>query len=204
MVLDKYPSLLGKNAYTKGRRIKVDKIIDNRVAGDLLYNADHVGSGFVIRNNQVGFTRSRGILIKGHDGVIEGNAISNCAMQGILVAPEVNWMGGGFPSNIQIKNNTITDCMFEKSTWGMPPGALSVFCANGRGEVSPAGAFSQITIRENEIHDCPMPCVVYTSVDGITFKDNNIVPNPEIIREHGKAYGPDYTLPVWEKNNVIE
>ena len=33
--------------------------------GDVVFNADAVGSGFLVKDNEVGHVRSRGILIKG-------------------------------------------------------------------------------------------------------------------------------------------
>ncbi len=91
--------------------------------GDVIYNESHTGKGFVIRNNKVGYNRSRGILIKSAHGVVHDNEIAGTAMNGILVAPEIHWMGGGFANNVEIKYNQLFECMFEKTNQSMPPGA---------------------------------------------------------------------------------
>jgi hypothetical protein len=203
-VFEKYPALLSKNSYTKGFILQLNNILDTVAVGDLIYNAEHVGSGFVFRNNKVGNNRSRGLLIKGSNGLIENNEISNCAMQGILVSPEVNWMGGGYSDNILIKNNTIKECMYERTNTAMPPGALSVFCSTGNDKVALAGAFSNISIQENTVVDCPYPSIVYTSIKGVLYGENTVVLNSDIKREHGKKFGASFTTPVWQINNIAD
>ena len=201
-VLSKYPNLLSKESYTKGLCINVNNFPANINKGDIVYNANRVGSGFIIRNNRVGNNRSRGLLIKSKNGLIESNEISNCAMNGILVSPEINWMGGGYADHIEIKNNTISGCMYERSNAAMPPGALSVFCETGDRKVALTGAFSEINIHDNTIKDCPYPSVVYTSINGVTYERNEIIKNINIERTHGQIFGVSFTTPVWEINNI--
>src|SRR5690606_30662236 len=85
------PGLLSKDGYKTGILLRVETLAKDIKQGDILYNEDYIGKGFVIRNNKTGNTRSRGILIKGSQGVVLNNEISNCAMNGILVAPEIQW-----------------------------------------------------------------------------------------------------------------
>lgn len=199
-IVELYPALLSKTAYRKGFRLKVKDLPFEIQTGDVLFNADAVGSGFVIRDNEVGDVRSRGILIKGVDGIVASNHIQGCAMSGILVSPEIQWMGGGFSSNVRIENNVIEECMFERSNTRLAPGALSLFYVNGAGNIPEAGSLLNITLRGNRVVDCPYPAIVCTSVDGLTY-GNNEVSNPSgIVRSHGAYYGADSQLPVWKTN----
>lgn len=202
LIQAKYPTLLSKDKYTRGVRITVAAIPDSMGIGDVIYNEDATGSGFVIRNNKVGFNRSRGILIKSKNGLVENNEISGCAMNGILVAPEIHWMGGGFADSVEIRNNVISGCMFERTNTGMPPGVLSVFYANGALDVPRAGAFTEINVHGNTIQQCPYPGIVFTSVIRLSQANNTVVPDPGNVREHGKRFGVTFNTPVWEKNNI--
>jgi len=200
-LISKYPHLLNKESYTKGLCLEVNFLPSNIESGDILYNLSHVGRGFIIKNNEVGFNRSRGLLVKADKGIIEGNSISNCAMNGILVSPEINWMGGGFSNDIIIRNNSITECMYEKTNFGMPPGSLSIFSSTGDGKISINGAFRNISVYNNVFFSCPFPCIVFTSVKGLLAEQNKIIQNSIFPREHGKSFGTDFSLPIWEINN---
>jgi hypothetical protein len=110
-------------------------------------------------------------------------------------------MGGGFADHVEIRHNRFFECMFEKTNNGMPPGTLSVFCANGP-QVPAAGAFGQINVHHNTIQKSPYPCIVFTSVIGLQHSANTVVPYPCGSREHGKRFGAVFTVPVWEKYNT--
>lgn len=200
-IIAMYPDLLFKPNYTRGVRIIVDTLPAAGI-GDVIYNESHTGKGFVIRNNKVGYNRSRGILIKSSNGIVYNNDITGTAMNGLLVAPEIHWMGGGFADHVEISNNRFFECMFEKTNQGMPPGVLSVFYANGLAQVPAAGSFSQINVHHNTIQKSPYPGIVFTSVIGLQNSNNQVIPYPCNSREHGKKFGVTFTAPVWEKNNT--
>lgn len=197
-----YPSLLSKASYKLGFRLKVKQMPFEIGPGDVVFNADAVGSGFLVKDNEVGHVRSRGILIKGIDGVVASNRITGCAMQGILMSPEIEWMGGGFSSNVQIVGNTIEECMFERGNPRIPPGALSLFYITGDAKVAEPGAFINITVQKNKVTGCPCPAIAVTSVDGLKMSDNEVENSKEVTRSHGERYGADTGAPVWEKNNI--
>lgn len=74
----------------------------------ILQNLDRQSNGFSIKNCVVERIRSRGLLIKGTDGVIEHCTIRDVRMSGILVKPESNeWPEFGFAQNLVIRNNHI-------------------------------------------------------------------------------------------------
>lgn len=197
-----YPALLSKESYKQGFRLKVKPIKFGIGPGDVIFNADAVGSGFLIRDNEVGHVRSRGILLKGIDGTVAANRITGCAMQGILMSPEIEWMGGGFSSNVRIEGNTIRECMFERSNPRLIPGSLSIFYITGDAQVPPAGAFVGITVQDNRVSDCPYPAIVAASVEGLKMTGNEVTDPKGAERTHGSRYGADTSVPVWKKNNV--
>ncbi|MFV0469351.1 MAG: T9SS type A sorting domain-containing protein [Dysgonomonas sp.] len=198
--LSKYTSLSDRASYTNGFQIRVNEIPTDLAAGDVLYNKDKIGSGFSIRNNLVGHIRSRAILIKAGNGIISNNIIEDCEMGGIVLSPEYDWMEAGFSSNVEISYNTITNCMFGRSSTSGKAGALSVMCIGGNKSIAPAGAYSNINIHNNAINDCPQPAVVVTSVDGLTYENNTYNPDYSTIRVHGQAYGVPNNVSFWTKN----
>lgn len=201
-VIDGYAALLSKASYKLGFRLKVKGLGFEAGPGDVIFNADAVGSGFHIRDNEVGNVRSRGILIKGIDGVVEANRIAGCAMEGILMSPEIEWMGGGFSSNVRIVGNTIDECMFERTNPRILPGALSIFYITGDAQVPPAGAFVNITVQSNKITNSPYPAIVAASVEGLKIAGNEVSNQQGVERGHGTRYGADTSAPVWQINST--
>jgi hypothetical protein len=110
-------------------------------------------------------------------------------MSGIALAPEYYWMEAGCPNNVIIKNNRITNCMFESTMWGTYQFApLVVVSEAPNGGVAPVGASSNISIYDNIITDCPLPCIGVTSTDGLRIYNNEI--NPATwSRDHGYNNG---------------
>ncbi len=202
-IKEKYPNLLYKN-YTKGMRIVLESIPQDLNPGDMVYNESHTGMGFVIRNNKLGHNRSRGILIKSSDGEVYQNEIEGTAMNAVLVAPELTWMGGGFASGLTIRDNKIANCMFEKTNKGMSPGVLSIFCADAQLRVPLMGAFASIKVYNNKVEKSPLPSFVFTSVKDLSQYNNKTVADQGNVREHGKNFGALFDVPIWEKNNTKE
>lgn len=201
MVVEMYPDLLAKPAYKLGFRLKVKEIPFEIATGDVIFNAEAVGDGFLIKDNDVGPARSRGILIKGSNGKVVSNRIRGCALAGILVSPEIQWMGGGFSSNVEISDNKIDRCLFDRSNPRLPPGALSVFYITGEAAIPSAGLFERISVERNTVTNCPYPALVATAVDGLRLSDNKVSNESGVERSHGKRYGADTASPVWEVNN---
>ncbi len=185
----KLTNVVSSENYTWGVKITLEQWIEDSDIGDVVYSKDRVGSGFKVINNTVGHNRSRAILIKSSDGIIEGNTIENSAMSGIALAPEYYWMEAGCPGNIIVRNNTITNCMFESTMWGTYQFApLVVVSEAPNGGVAPAGASNHISIYNNTITDCPLPCIGVTSTDGLHIYGNEIHP-ATWSRQHGYNRG---------------
>ncbi|BCM89866.1 cellulase/esterase CelE [Abditibacteriota bacterium] len=64
------------------------------------------GAGFKILNCQIRGTRSRGILVKGDNGLIAGNLIEDCGMSAISAGPEYYWNEADYVRGLRIENNT--------------------------------------------------------------------------------------------------
>jgi len=91
--------------------VTLDKAL-NVPVGSYVTNPDRCGSGYKIIDCQLGDTRSRGIIVKGSDGVIIGNVIRGCGMAGISIGPEVapgQWWEGGYCHNVIIEDNLLID-----------------------------------------------------------------------------------------------
>ena len=176
-------------------------------SGGNVYALNRIGNGFVVKNNKVGFTRARGLLIKASEGEITGNIIDGCELGGIIVAPELYWLEAGFSSNLKIENNIIRDCVFHHNRWGdSQPAAISVAATNAKGDIMEAGAMKNIVLRNNTISGSPYPAMFLTSIDGGLVEGNVISPPKENEkREHGKRYAErhhlEYDQPFWLINN---
>ena len=176
-------------------------------SGDNVYALNRVGNGFIVKNNKIGLTRARGILVKASDGEITGNRIDGCELGGIIVAPELYWLEAGFSSNLKIENNTISDCFFHHNRWGdSQPATISVAATNAKGDIMEAGAMKNIILRNNTISGSPYPAMFLASIDGGIVEGNAITPPKEHEkREHGKRYAERHNLkydqPIWLINN---
>jgi hypothetical protein len=74
-------------------------------------NPDRCGRGYKILRCHLGNTRSRGILVKADDGIIDGCRIEGCGMSAISVGPEYYWNEANYCSNVTISNNVIAHCV---------------------------------------------------------------------------------------------
>ena len=149
-------------AHAKTFRITLDRDVDLPM-GSAICSTSRTGNGFVVRGCNFGFNRSRGILVKGSDGVIEGNTMTGNVMAAIMVAPEWWWLESGSSNNVRIINNTIRDCGDV---------AIAVYAFGGHPPVAPAGAHNNITVTGNAMTGCPLPTVLVTSTKGLCLGRN--------------------------------
>ncbi|MEI6751973.1 MAG: T9SS type A sorting domain-containing protein [Paludibacter sp.] len=192
-----------RNQFANGFVVTIDNWIAGMAISDIFYSMNRSGAGFKVINNQVGHNRSRAILIKSSNGIISGNTVVGSAMSGIAVAPEFYWMEAGCPSNIEISNNTIRNCMYNASMTGQSQaGALVVVSSAPQGGFSPAGGLKNYNIHDNVIDGCPRPCVVLTSIDGVNYYNNTTTTDLTMIRTHGSSLGVLNTKDFWKINVV--
>jgi hypothetical protein len=130
-------------------------------------SGNRVGNGFVVRDCDFGFNRSRGILIKASRGQVVGNTISHGWMAAVLVAPEYWWFEAASASDVEIRGNTIIGCRRP---------AIEVVAEGGDGKPLPAGAHRAITITGNRIADSAWPNIFVTSTADLEIADNDLTP----------------------------
>ncbi|MGC8886166.1 MAG: right-handed parallel beta-helix repeat-containing protein [Verrucomicrobiia bacterium] len=170
-----------RGALNKAFIITLDREL-NLLRGSVICSANRVGNGFVVKNCEFGYNRSRGILIKASNGEVVGNKLEGCKMSAILVAPEYWWLEAGSSCNLKIANNTIKAC------GGIP---ICIEAIAGNGNIAPAGAHKDIEIADNVISECYAPGILVCSTIGLHLKDNKLNLNstrtnlPGIMRKAG-------------------
>ena len=68
-------------------------------------NPDRSGKSYRITNCLLGNTRSRGILVKADNGLIQGCQIEGCGMSAVSIGPEYAWNEANYCWNVTIKDN---------------------------------------------------------------------------------------------------
>jgi hypothetical protein len=71
---------------------------------------NHCGKGYKIIRCRLGNTRSRGILVKADDGLIDHCTIEGCGMSGVSIGPEFWWNEANYAWNVTVSNNTFRHC----------------------------------------------------------------------------------------------
>ena len=138
-------------------------------AGSLVCSGRRVGNGFVVKDCDFGFNRSRGILIKASRGEVSGNRITGAWMSAVLVTPEFWWCEAGSSSDVTIRDNVIRRCR------GI---AIRVEAEGGSGKPLPDGAHRNIAILHNTVEDSPWPNIRVTSTEGLMIEGNRLAPVP--------------------------
>jgi hypothetical protein len=82
-------------------------------------NPCHNGAGFQILHCTLGNCRSRGILVKGDNGLIEDCTISGCGMSAISVGPEYYWNEADYSRNVTIRGNKLLNNVLNGSSAGV-------------------------------------------------------------------------------------
>lgn len=143
-------------------RIKLAAPLKGLLPTDWVTNPSRNCVGFEIVNNTYGKVRSRGILVKGSDGLIEGNTIFNSGSSAILLAPEFNWLEADFVRNVTVRNNTLIN------NGSSNRGAIYVHSMFGREN-------QNIVIEDNTIIDCAYEAMKLTCIKGLIVRNNTIV-----------------------------
>ena len=92
--------------------VTLEKGVKNYKVGDWVINRDWTSSDFEIRDCTFRNSRSRSLLVKSSNGVIENCDISLGAMYGLWIAPEFDWTESGYSENVVVRN-----CTFYKNGW---------------------------------------------------------------------------------------
>ncbi|MBA3936799.1 MAG: right-handed parallel beta-helix repeat-containing protein [Planctomycetes bacterium] len=133
-------------------------------AGCKIGNPSASGNGYQIIDNTIRGNRARGILVKGDNGLIEGNTIEGSTMSGISVGPEYWWNEGDYCQHVAIRNNTIRHTNYATNDFGNN-GAILVHGDGTRGN-------RDIVITGNRIEDVLGANIIIGWADGVKVADN--------------------------------
>ena len=136
----------------------------------IIYNFSNAGSGFIIKNNTFKYGRRYGALVKGENGLIEGNNFIDMGSSAICASSELgSFCNGPTTSGLKIINNKIF------CGTGARAAIYVSFAGNKLGERMQ----KNIVVEGNEITGFgPNGAMYFEYVDGLSFK-NNIVTAPK-------------------------
>jgi hypothetical protein len=84
--------------------VTLDRSI-NVPAGAKFSATNRDGEGYKILRCHIGGTRSRGVLLKGDNGIVADNTFTGCGMSAVSLGPEFYWGESNYVHNITISNN---------------------------------------------------------------------------------------------------
>jgi hypothetical protein len=153
----------GAVAYT----VTIDRSITLPM-GSVIAAGNKIGNGFKVIDCTVGPLRSRGILIKGGDGVISGNRLIGTWMTAIKVAPEYKWLEAGSGNNVDIINNVAV---------GVRDVAIAAYSNGGDDNWAKMGAHNNVLVKDNVVATSVQPGIGVSSTKGLAMH-MNIIKDP--------------------------
>ena len=164
--------------------------------GDYLVSTDRTGAGTVIRNCTFGKNRSRGIVTKTDDVLIENNTITHTGFPAIVLQFDNAFGESGFTNKAVIRNNTIIygntamDQHMSINEYNL--GAILVGMQFDQVHEGHQNSFEHknIVIEGNTIQTTYAFGIFCTGVNGLTVRNNKIVNPFQLgVKELGKLYG---------------
>lgn len=175
--------------------IETDKPLNTKY-GDFLATKDNCGAGTVIKNSVFGKNRSRGIVVKSDDVLIENNTIESTGFPAITLQFDNAFGESGFTTNAIIRNNKIVngttsvDMHMKVNEYNY--GAIMIgmqFDQKHQGYLNNY-EHKNILIENNVIQGTSVYGIFCTSVDGLTVRNNTVInPFKHGIGTIGEAYG---------------
>jgi hypothetical protein len=144
-------------------------VLDRELDADFDYlcsNPSALGSGYILRNNTIRNHRARGMLLKAHNGLVEGNTIDASSISGIVLAPELWWNEACYSRNVVIRNNTVRNLPDNPESYG----AIAVAAVTDR--AVPGYGHRQIVLDNNRIENTNGVNLLITSADDVTVRNN--------------------------------
>jgi hypothetical protein len=143
--------------------------------GSVIASTSRMGNGFLVKDCNFSFNRSRGILIKASNGQVIGNTMEGNWGEAIKVSPEYWWLEAGSSANVVVSDNLVSNC---KTT------AIAIYANGGTGAIAPAGAHRNITVANNQVTASPLPNIVVTSTDILSMGDNRCTQSDGIVPKY--------------------
>lgn len=152
-------------------------------------NPEHNGKNFKIIDCKLGNTRSRGILVKGDNGIIKGCTIEGCGMSAISIGPEYYWNEADYSWNVTVTGNTLRHNALRNNKY-----ADGVIFVHGDGAIGNRN----ITISNNHFEENYSPYMMNIEwSDRVTVTNNTIdKPSPE------KMVLPGYIINLLGVHNI--
>lgn len=136
------------------------------------------GAGYKVLNCQLGGTRSRGILVKADNGVIDGCTIEGCGMSAISIGPEFWWREAGYAWHVVVSNNQITGC-------GQNNGDSAALFIHGDGAIGNR----DIVVKNNRFTgNYGQAIAVIAYADGVVLADNRFGGSFPLPPPHGDGH----------------
>lgn len=154
------------NSQTKVYELVLDKADTGLNMGSVISDANRTGSGFLVKNCNFSNNRSRGILIKASNGSVVGNTLNGNWLQAILVSPEAFWLESGCSDNVEITENKISDNLSKECI------LIGATCMDRK--TPKAGIHQNISLKNNELVNCPVPQIKCIAVKGLILENNSI------------------------------
>lgn len=151
--------------------VTLDRSVD-LPQGSVIASTSRMGNGFLVKNCNFSFNRSRGILIKASDGQLIGNTLDGNWGEAIKISPEYWWLEAGSSANVVASDNHVSNC---RTT------AIAIYANGGTGAIAPAGAHRNITVTDNQVVASPLPNIVVTSTDTLMLGDNRCVRSDGVV-----------------------
>ena len=144
--------------------------------GSKLSNPLADGAGYKIIHCHLGCTRSRGILAKADNGLIQGNVLENCGMSAVSLGPEYYWGEADYVHNVTVDDNII------RNDGGASYGGAAILI-HGDGAVGN----KNIVIRRNKMSNNFQGDMDIQWVNGVTIT-NNLLTAPQSLLPGAKTY----------------
>ncbi|MEI7422940.1 MAG: glycoside hydrolase N-terminal domain-containing protein [Prolixibacteraceae bacterium] len=139
-------------------------------------NPNRNGAGFKILNCSLGNCRSRGILVKADNGLIEGCTISGCGMSAISIGPEYWWGEADYSQNVIVRGNKLSKNVLNGS-------AAGVVFVHGDGAIGNAN----ITLTDNLFdRNYGQIAVHVEDTDGVLIAGNRFIGSPDLLPDRAR------------------
>jgi len=157
----------------EGKTVTFDGFIDDFASGDYIYINEGMFNGSTIRDCNFLNSRRYGLYLKCHGITVENNYFKNLGNNAV--------MGGFLPKegynleNAIFKNNTIENCGYLKNGRTANSAAFSVSASSAEGVY----LHKNISFTGNKIIGAKQNAFYITSVQGLTFNNNEIIDTAE-------------------------
>lgn len=148
--------------------------------GDAVNSIDKVGAGCIVRNSTFRGNRSRGIVLKSYNALIEGNTIENTGYSGIYLSSEIGYWGeSDFSHDYIIRNNKITGSGSSINTKIASCVEMGAITLSLSGALNFFGLYEarrnyNISITDNTILDSFVYGIFCTNSENVTISKNTI------------------------------